>query len=121
MIAEPDDTARENQAQKQKTASGDLPVPFAENEIGVSFVPFATRFEIRVALHANALTVKIRNSQIKVRLAGFVGWAISLPLAGHERDRRSGGGGISAVCEWRCIENSSALGAVRIALDSRRR
>jgi len=53
-------------------ASGDLPVAFANNEVSISFVPFATRFEIRVALHANALTVKIRNSHIKVRLAGFV-------------------------------------------------
>ena len=48
-------------------------VAFAENEVSVSFVPFATGFEIWVAIHANALTVKIRNSHIKVRLAGFVG------------------------------------------------
>ena len=59
MIAEPDDTAREDQAQEQQTAGGDLPIAFSENEVSVSFVSFATRFEIRVALHANALTVKI--------------------------------------------------------------
>ena len=38
VIAEPDDTAGENQAQKQETASGDLPVAFSENEVSVSFV-----------------------------------------------------------------------------------
>jgi len=54
VIAEPDDTARENQAQKQETASGDLPVAFSENEVSVSFVPFAPRFEIWAALHTNA-------------------------------------------------------------------
>jgi hypothetical protein len=48
VIPEPDDTARENQAQKQEIASGDLPVAFSENEVSVSFVAFATRFEIRV-------------------------------------------------------------------------
>jgi hypothetical protein len=54
VIGEPDKPAREDQTQQPKTASGDLPVALAENEIGVSFVPFATRFEIWVALHANA-------------------------------------------------------------------
>ena len=62
----PDKPARENQAQKQETASGDLPVAFSENEVSVSFVPFATRFEIRVALHANA-------SLRKCVLDGFIG------------------------------------------------
>ena len=38
VIAEPDDTAGENQAQKHETASGDLPVAFSENEVSVSFV-----------------------------------------------------------------------------------
>jgi hypothetical protein len=68
MIAEPDDTARENQTQEQETASGDLPIAFAKNEIGVSFVPFATRFEIRVALHANASPQKLRTHTSKCGL-----------------------------------------------------
>ncbi len=53
-IAEPDDAARENQTQEQEAAGGDLPVAFAENEIGVSLVPLPARFEIWVALHTNA-------------------------------------------------------------------
>src|SRR5260370_27173770 len=57
-IADPDDTARENQTQEEETASGDLPVALSENEVSVSFVPFATRFEIWVALHANASPCK---------------------------------------------------------------
>src|SRR2546428_11702091 len=60
MIGEPDKPARENQAQEQETASGDLPVTFAQYEVGVSFVPFATRFEIWVVLHANASPRKLK-------------------------------------------------------------
>jgi hypothetical protein len=41
------------QGDDHQARSGDLPVAFVENEISVSFVPFATRFEIGVALHTN--------------------------------------------------------------------
>ena len=33
VIAEPDDSARENQAHEQEAAGGDLPVALAEDEI----------------------------------------------------------------------------------------
>ncbi len=72
-IAEPDDSARENQTQKQEAAGGDLAVAFAENEVSVSFVPFASRFEIGGCSLYQRLKVKSWNSHIKVRLAGFVG------------------------------------------------
>jgi hypothetical protein len=54
MVAEPDKPACEDQTQQQQTTTGELPVALAKNEICVSFIPFATSFEIRVALHADA-------------------------------------------------------------------
>jgi hypothetical protein len=34
-----------------QSSGGDLPVAFAENEIGVTFVPFATGFDIGIRVH----------------------------------------------------------------------
>jgi hypothetical protein len=99
MVAEPDKPACEDQTQQQQTTTGDLPVALAKNEICVSFIPFATSFEIRVALHADALTVKIRNSHIKVPFVELVGRASSLPSAGLEQGVEGNGReGMSAVC-----------------------
>ena len=53
-IADPDEARRENQAQEQEAGGGDLPVAFAEDEIGIALIPFPTRFEVGVALHASA-------------------------------------------------------------------
>src|SRR5208337_5280121 len=38
----PDNSGGKNQAQQEQSAGGDLPVALAENEIGVTLVPFAT-------------------------------------------------------------------------------
>jgi hypothetical protein len=71
VIAERDDTARENQAQKQETASGDLPVAFSENEISVSFAHSrrASRYGLLAMRTPHS---KNLNSHIKVRLAGLL-------------------------------------------------
>ena len=53
-FAQPNHSAGENQTKDQQSACGDLPVTFAENEVGVSLIPFSTRFEIDVALHTDA-------------------------------------------------------------------
>ena len=39
-------------AEEKQTASRYLPVPFAENEIGISLIPFPPRFDVRICGHA---------------------------------------------------------------------
>ena len=58
MIAEPNDTAGENQAEKQETASGYLPVAFSENEIAVAFVLFSSCLQVELAFHLLFLPTK---------------------------------------------------------------
>ena len=53
---EPDHAAGENQREDQQPAGRYLPVAFAENEIGVSLIPFPTRFDVEVccSFHTSA-------------------------------------------------------------------
>ena len=48
---EADDAAGHNQREKKQPAGRYLPVAFTENEIGVSLVPFSTRFDVRICGH----------------------------------------------------------------------
>ena len=47
----PDNSSGKDHAQQQQSSGGDLPVAFAENEIGVTFVPFATGFDVGIRVH----------------------------------------------------------------------
>ena len=55
---EPDDPARENQSDNEKPASGDLPVAFAENEIGVTLIPFTSGLDVKISAHGSTCTRK---------------------------------------------------------------
>src|SRR6266852_4356647 len=54
LADEPDHAAGENERENKQPAGCDLPVAFAENEIGVTLIPFATRFDIRICGHTDA-------------------------------------------------------------------
>src|SRR6516165_9044774 len=49
--AKPNDAACEDWRRGKKTARCYSPVPFVENEIRVSFIAFATLFDVRAAAH----------------------------------------------------------------------
>src|SRR5271163_4118240 len=64
-FAQPDHSAGENQTKDLQSTCGNLPVTFAENEVSVSLVPLATRFEIDVALHTDGSPQKLRTHTLE--------------------------------------------------------
>ncbi len=48
---EPDHAAGENQREHKQPTGRYLPIAFAENKIGVTFIPFTTRFDLRICGH----------------------------------------------------------------------
>jgi hypothetical protein len=102
--AEPNDTASEKQAQQQEATGCDLPVTFAYNEVCLSLVPFAMRFQIRVALHANASPLKFRTYTSKCVSLDFSVEQLPCHRRTPENERRR----ISVVWEARS-RNSDLL------------
>src|ERR1700687_1838047 len=92
-ITQPHHSAGENQTEDQQSACCNLPVTFAENEVGVSLIPFSTRFEIDVALHTDASPQKFGTHTSKCGSLNY--WAEQVPCR-----RRGSNAGV-----WRARRN----------------
>src|SRR5277367_1585863 len=101
--ADPDHPESQHQRDRHHAGCGDLPVPFAKNEICVTLVPFLPRFEIDAAFHADASLLAIETLVVNScsLTSGLEQVARQLRISGiptYRSDRRGDGETAPPLC-----------------------